>query len=434
MTDVKQTIEVKKVTSPLRSNGAMEFVINKSKRNSTGDIKANITLLAADGSPLYEDSINLTKRSSRDRFANAVCEKFPQLKGKDIESQLSQLLWKEKTEEPKPSEDQIKKSQAEKLVKLAVDKEVTFFHTPAKAAYARLSVEGHFEIYNTRSKAFKQWWSKELYSSEGIAPNSDSLNSAINIIEGKAIYEGETHDLNNRVADYKKKFYYDLTDTAWRAVEISETGWEIIEQPPIIFQRYQHQKQQIEPVHNGDISKVLNFVNLEKGNEPEDNQQLLFLVYLVASFVPDIPHPIIHPYGHHGAAKSTFMRVIKRLADPSIEELLICPKDVNDLAQKLSHHWVCFFDNLTTIPDWLSDMLCRVATGAAFAKRELFTDDSDIIFQLKRIAGMNGINIVATKADLLDRTIPLELMDIPEDKRRMEKDFWLEFNDDVPQI
>ena len=139
-------------------------------------------------------------------------------------------------------------------------------------------------------------------------------------------------------------------------------------------------------------------------------------------------------HGEQGSAKTTTMRMTKGLIDPSLEEMAMVPKDVNDLAQKLSHHWVCYFDNLTIIPDWLSDLLCRVVTGAGFSKRELFSDEGDIIFQLKRVVGINGINIITTRADLLDRSIPLELLPIPEDKRRAEKEFWAEFEQAKPLI
>lgn len=42
-------------------------------------------------------------------------------------------------------------------------------------------------------------------------------------------------------------------------------------------------------------------------------------------------------------------------------------------------------------------------------QREIYSDDDDVIYQFKRCIGINGINIAATKPDLLDRSILTEL-------------------------
>ena len=71
----------------------------------------------------------------------------------------------------------------------------------------------------------------------------------------------------------------------------------------------------------------------------------------------------------------------------------------------------------TFIPPWISDQLCRAVTGSGFTKRELYSDDNDIIYNFRRCLGFNGINLAATKADLLDRGIIMALERIPESKR-----------------
>ena len=47
---------------------------------------------------------------------------------------------------------------------------------------------------------------------------------------------------------------------------------------------------------------------------------------------------------------------------------------------------------------------------------------------------LNGINVVAQKSDLLDRTILYRLERIPKNLRRSEKDFWNEFEEAKPKI
>jgi hypothetical protein len=39
------------------------------------------------------------------------------------------------------------------------------------------------------------------------------------------------------------------------------------------------------------------------------------------------------------------------------------------------------FDNLSGLPPWLSDALCRLASGGSFAVRQLYTDDEEVLFK-----------------------------------------------------
>jgi hypothetical protein len=89
---------------------------------------------------------------------------------------------------------------------------------------------------------------------------------------------------------------------------------------------------------------------------------------------------------------------------------------------------------MSNIPEWISDQLCRTVTGSGFSKRELYTDDDDIIYNFKRCIGLNGINLAATKADLLDRGIIIELERITKDKIRKVEEIWQEFEKIKPQL
>ena len=53
-------------------------------------------------------------------------------------------------------------------------------------------------------------------------------------------------------------------------------------------------------------------------------------------------------------------------------------------------------------------LLCRAVTGSSFSKRALWTNDEDFYYNFKRNLGINGIDLAATKADLLDRSILME--------------------------
>jgi len=320
-------------------------------------------------------------------------------------------------------------SQATRMIDYVESARVELFHDDLGEAWGRVEVDEHFELWRCRSKQFKRWLAHLFWKREGAAPNSDAVSAALGVIEAKARFEGPEHTLHNRVALHDGAIWYDLSDPDWKAVRVSPDGWEIVSRPPILFRRHAHQRPQVVPVAGGDLHRLLALVNLQ-----DLRHRLLLLVYVVSALVPDIPHVIVIVHGPQGAAKTTLLRMLRRIIDPSITETLSIPKDQTELVQQLSHHWTPFYDNLTTVPDWLSDALCRAVTGEGFSKRELYTDDEDIIYSFRRCCGMTGINIAAHKADLLDRSLLFGLEDILPAARKPERAFWDEFDSMRPAL
>ena len=78
------------------------------------------------------------------------------------------------------------------------------------------------------------------------------------------------------------------------------------------------------------------------------------------------------------------------------------------------------FDNLSGLPPWLSNSLCRLASGGSFAFRQLYTNDEEVLFQATRPILLNGIEDVVSRPDLGDRAIFLTLNQIGEVQRRPE--------------
>ncbi len=317
--------------------------------------------------------------------------------------------------EEEPQKDD-KKSQADLLVELSTEVGAEFFHDQFSKSYVRLSAEDHWEVWPCRSKHFKTWLSGQYWHTYQKAPNSSALSDAINVLEAKARFEGDQYSLHNRVAFHKEAIYYDLADSKWRAVKVTPDGWEIVKHPPILFRRYAHQHPQVEPVPSGNLQDLIQFLNLR-----DPSQQLLVLVYVVSCLVPDIPHPIPVVYGPQGSAKSTFLRLLRRIVDPSAAEILSFPGSYRELVQQLAHHWSPFYDNVSRLSAGQSDALCRAVTGEGFSKRELYTDDEDVIYQFRCCPALDGINVVAAKPDLLDRSILFGLEQIPKEERKEEK-------------
>jgi hypothetical protein len=110
------------------------------------------------------------------------------------------------------------------------------------------------------------------------------------------------------------------------------------------------------------------------------------------------------------------------------------PRDERELFIAASNGHVLAFDNLSGLPPWLSDTLCRLTSGGAFSTRRLFTDQDEILFAAARPIILNGIEEVITRPDLADRAILLTLAPIAERQRRPETALWREFELARPPI
>jgi len=279
-----------------------------------------------------------------------------------------------------------------------------------------------------RSKLFRRWLANTFYKTTGRAASKEALSTALLILEAKAGESGP-RELFNRFAMRDKGIYIDMADKRWRAVKVTADGWEILEKPTVMFRRYSHQQALPDPAGGGKLSDIHRHLAIKSNDD-----KYLLEAYLVACAFSNVPRPAITFHGPQGASKTTTARCIKAITDPSLLGSVDLGRSAAELAQNLDHHGVPCLDNLTSIPQWAADMLCRAITGGAFSKRELYSDDSDIIMSFTRPIIITGINIPTHAPDLLDRLLLIELERISPTKRMDEATYWSKFNDDRPRL
>lgn len=321
-----------------------------------------------------------------------------------------------------------KQSTANALIELAVE-HCDLFHDERSDGYVVTTRNKTRRTLKLRGREFRRWLAGTYYEDTKRAANNEAISTALSVLEAKATFDGRMLELSNRFAMRKGVIYIDMADEEWRVIKITAQGWEVMSKPPVLFRRYSHQKALPDPVKGGKLSGIHAHLSIKS-----DDDKLLVEASLVACAFPDIPRPIPTLHGPQGASKTTFARIYKSLTDPSLTESIDLGKNPADLAQCLDHHGVPCFDNLTSIPGWAADLLCRGVTGGAFSKRELYSDDSDIILSFKRPMIITGINIPTHAPDLLDRLLLIELERIAPDKRIDEATFWAQFNANKPML
>jgi hypothetical protein len=319
------------------------------------------------------------------------------------------------------AEKKVKVKQADVLIELASAAEL--FHDRDDVGYARFEVNGHNENWPIRGKGFRRWLMLSYVENVNSAPNSDAIATAIGVLEAQAQFNSPEVDVRVRVNEKGGVIYLDLADPDWRAVEIDGDGWRIVSNPPVYFRRSAGMKPLPEPVAGGLLKDDLRPLC----NVRDDKDFVLVIAWLLAALRPRGPYPILGATGEQGTAKSTFSNILRCLVDPNAVPLRALPRNEHDVYITARNSHVLAVDNASGLPDWLSDAYCRLSTGGGFSTRELYSDQDEVLFGGKRPVLLNGIDDIATRPDLADRSIVLALPKIGDDRRREETKLWAEF-------
>ena len=119
-------------------------------------------------------------------------------------------------------------------------------------------------------------------------------------------------------------------------------------------------------------------------NVKSESDFVLVVAWALACLRNRGPYPVIALSGEQGSAKSTFSRILRALIDPNTAPLRALPREDRDLFIAASNGHVLAFDNMSGLPAWISDTLCRLATGGGFAVRQLYTDQDEVLFDAAR--------------------------------------------------
>ena len=299
-------------------------------------------------------------------------------------------------------------------------------------AYLAVPLAGEgCKTVRVRARECRSWLAHLSWRAGKVAASSAALDGALGVLEGQALHDSASPclPLEVRVADRGGAIWTDLGGPDWRAARVTADGWGVVPAPRLpLHRRYGHMAQQVTPTPGGDLRRLLEYLPLA------DGMNALLLPWVVAALVPGIPHPALVLHGPAGTGKTTTMRALRRLVDPSATEVLSLPHDRAQLVQTLAHHYCVPFDNVDHLSADMSDALCRAVTGDGNTKRTLYTDDDDTVYRYRRVIMLSGVSCVAQRPDLLDRSLLLALRPIAPADRREEAEYWAAYEADRPAM
>ena len=80
------------------------------------------------------------------------------------------------------------------------------------------------------------------------------------------------------------------------------------------------------------------------------------------------PYPLLAISGEQGSAKTVLCKLLKALVDPNAAPVRALSREQRELMIAANNSYLLAFDNLSVYLIWLSDALCRLATGGSFGR------------------------------------------------------------------
>jgi hypothetical protein len=210
---------------------------------------------------------------------------------------------------------------------LAIGRDGELWHDADSIAYATVQHLAHRENHRIRSSAFRRYLVSEYYRRSGRLPSAQAVSEAIDGLEAIAA-EGPIYQPFVRSGAKDKNVYLDLGLDDWRAVEIDENGWRIIDNSPVKFLRPAGLRPLAIPVGGSrGIVLLRGLINFQ-----DENDFLLLVGWLVAALRAVGPYPILVAVGEQGTAKTWLIAIARRLVDPSKLTAGSMPQSEEDLA------------------------------------------------------------------------------------------------------
>ena len=297
--------------------------------------------------------------------------------------------------------------------------------------YADVQIDGRRETLLVHSKGFRRWLRRLHRERTEKGATHEALTHVEENLDAQAACAAQ-RSVYVRTATHDGRLYIDLCDCSRHVVEIDSEGWRVlVDAPTVRFRRPGTAGPLPEPVR-GDVGEGLSalrsFLNMGEGDF------VLCVAWLLASLRDTGPYPLLVLAGEQGSAKSTAAKLLRLLVDPVRAPITGMPRSERDAVIAARNRHVLAYDNLSGLPAWLSDTLCRLSTGEGYATRALYTNDEEVVIETSRPVILTGIENPAVRDDLADRSLIVRLSPISDADRRTESELMATFEEVRPRI
>lgn len=291
--------------------------------------------------------------------------------------------------------------------------------------YATLPSGAHVDINHS---GFRRWVISLCLEITNKGASDSTLKQLVNTCDAVALCQGQKHKTYRRIARMGDRVEVDLGDETFEAVIISPDGW-AIGKPTAHFLRHDNAKALPRPTRGATIDMLRPFVNVP------DDQFPLFIGSILDAYKGHGDYLITAFTGEQETGKSELVRTQRNLVDPvELADLASLPRTEEELAIDCRNSYFLAFDNVSKLPQWLSDAFCRVATGGGVKTRQLYSNNEQCILDVCRPLALNGIEDFVVAGDLISRTVLIQPEVIPEEERLEKRKLRKAFHEACPAI
>ena len=332
--------------------------------------------------------------------------------------------------------------------------ELARLYTFQGAALASVRIKDHVQTVHVKDHSFRIITRNLAREHLSRTISESQVGEIVADIEARAFDSGTAVRAYSRIG--RNTTGAILIDPGWEAHELIEVipgSWKIVpsaspeekEPPPIreeVFVRapgylpFPHPEKGRGQLP--DLRRFINCVNRDDDDETDasknDERFLLVLVFIVHCFFSEGPFTILVLMAESGSGKTFTTNVLCRIVDPHVVKSMSPPKDPRDMFAASAACWLLRYDNISSMPQWLSDLFCRFSTGGGTIERELYTNGEAYIFEAKRPSVVNGIVDIFHAGDALQRSLIITPPLFRPQDRRTEDAIWKDFDQVAPGI
>lgn len=299
-------------------------------------------------------------------------------------------------------------------------------HSADNIPYMRVSVPGTSPkcyIISSSNRDLYDIISGWYYKEKKIVVQPTTIDQIIPVLKCEALHERPMKPLAIGVcqegekiyicANNKNAFSYEVECGSYQGFDEFDPRFKPCSDPPVNFLQSQDSLSYpcVYMMGFRSIREVLDgFFELVNISNVED--RFITATWMVSTFLPLPAFPVLILQGEQGSGKSTATKLIHKAVDPRVSTLINIPDTERDIFICAEDVRVLCFDNVSVIKPSMSDVLCKLATGGTFSTRTLTTDRGRSVFKATRPMLINGIDILPDRADLLSRSICIQLSPI----------------------
>ena len=330
------------------------------------------------------------------------------------------------------------KEQSKELAEFVISntKKIVISENDSSRIYAIVSVEDHNETIELGSQRSIDWLVQAYYRKKEKILSSTVAENTINFVRAQSVFSPKIsrQKVFRRIGFVNGELFYDIGGSDWKIIKISSEGIRYIDysKESPIFVRSKNITKQAQPCLKFD------------GNPLEEFQKLcrvdsdLFIVHLISLFLEGVPTPIMANLGHSGGAKTTVSGMIRQIVDPAgsaiADNVTAFPNNSGDFAVQFQNNYLIGYENISSINQEKSDILCRVTTGTTITTRQHYTNDEEHLMKFQRKIILNGIEFDLAYEDLSDRTIQYWFERISEEERLSDAQVSSKFRALLPDL